>query len=134
MGADFDDAEEEVGDDRLRLIFIACHPVLSREARVALTLRLVAGLTTEEIARAYLVREATVAQRVVRAKRSLSEARVPFELPPANQLEERLERSSRSFTWCSTRATRRPLAAVGEARALPRGAPARPHYRRAAAG
>jgi RNA polymerase sigma factor (sigma-70 family) len=90
-GADFDDAEEEVGDDRLRLIFTACHPVLPREARVALTLRLVAGLTTEEIARAYLVREPTVAQRVVRAKRSLSEARVPFELPPASQLQERLE-------------------------------------------
>jgi RNA polymerase sigma factor (sigma-70 family) len=90
-GADFDDVEEEVGDDRLRLIFTACHPVLPREARVALTLRLVAGLTTEEIARAYLVREAAVAQRVVRAKRSLSAARVPFELPPANQLEERLD-------------------------------------------
>ena len=90
-GADFDDVEEEVGDDRLRLIFTACHPVLPREARVALTLRLVAGLTTEEIARAYLVREPTVAQRVVRAKRSLSEARVPFELPPANQLQERLD-------------------------------------------
>ncbi|HXR22937.1 MAG TPA: RNA polymerase sigma factor [Acidimicrobiales bacterium] len=90
-GADFDDVDEEVGDDRLRLIFIACHPVLPREARVALTLRLVAGLTTDEIARAYLVREATVAQRVVRAKRSLSEARVPFELPPANQLQERLD-------------------------------------------
>jgi len=89
--ADFDDVDEEVGDDRLRLIFTACHPVLPREARVALTLRLVAGLTTEEIARAYLVREPTVAQRVVRAKRSLSEARVPFELPPANQLQERLE-------------------------------------------
>jgi len=90
-GADFDEVDEEVGDDRLRLIFTACHPVLSREARVALTLRLVAGLTTEEIARAYLVREPTVAQRVVRAKRSLSEARVPFELPPASQLEERLD-------------------------------------------
>ncbi len=90
-GADFDDVDEEVGDDRLRLIFTACHPVLPREARVALTLRLVAGLTTEEIARAYLVREPTVAQRVVRAKRSLSEARVPFELPPANQLQERLD-------------------------------------------
>jgi predicted RNA polymerase sigma factor len=90
-GAEFDDVEEEVGDDRLRLIFTACHPLLPREARVALTLRLVAGLTTEEIARAYLVREPTVAQRVVRAKRSLSEARVPFELPPASQLEERLD-------------------------------------------
>jgi RNA polymerase sigma factor (sigma-70 family) len=90
-GAEFDDVDEEVGDDRLRLIFTACHPVLPREARVALTLRLVAGLTTEEIARAYLVREPTVAQRVVRAKRSLSEARVPFELPPTNQLQERLD-------------------------------------------
>ena len=94
-GAEFDDVDadvdEEVGDDRLRLIFTACHPVLPREARVALTLRLVAGLTTEEIARAYLLREPTVAQRVVRAKRSLSEARVPFELPPASQLEERLD-------------------------------------------
>jgi RNA polymerase sigma factor (sigma-70 family) len=90
-GSDFGEVEEEVGDDRLRLIFTACHPVLSREARVALTLRLVAGLTTEEIARAYLVQEATVAQRVVRAKRSLSEAHVPFELPPASQLEERLD-------------------------------------------
>jgi RNA polymerase sigma factor (sigma-70 family) len=90
-GTDFDEVEEEVGDDRLRLIFTACHPVLSREARVALTLRLVAGLTTEEIARAYLIQEATMAQRVVRAKRSLSEARVPFELPPAGQLEERLD-------------------------------------------
>ena len=72
---------DDVGDDLLRLIFTACHPVLSIEARVALTLRLLGGLTTEEIARAFLVPESTVAQRIVRAKRTLAEARVPFELP-----------------------------------------------------
>ncbi|HMR34507.1 MAG TPA: RNA polymerase sigma factor [Geminicoccaceae bacterium] len=73
--------DDDVGDDLLRLIFIACHPVLSTEARVALTLRLVGGLATDEIARAFLVPEPTVAQRIVRAKRTLSEAGVPFELP-----------------------------------------------------
>ena len=73
--------DDDVGDDLLRLIFIACHPVLSTEARVALTLRLLGGLTTEEIARAFLVPEPTVAQRIVRAKRTLAEARVPFEVP-----------------------------------------------------
>jgi RNA polymerase sigma factor (sigma-70 family) len=73
--------DDDIGDDLLRLIFTACHPVLSTEARVALTLRLVGGLTTDEIARAYLVPEATVAQRIVRAKRTLAEARVPFEVP-----------------------------------------------------
>jgi RNA polymerase sigma factor (sigma-70 family) len=72
---------DEVGDDLLRLIFTACHPVLSTDARVALTLKLLGGLTTHEIARAYLVPEATMAQRIVRAKRTLTEARVPFELP-----------------------------------------------------
>jgi RNA polymerase sigma factor (sigma-70 family) len=78
--------EEEIEDDLLRLIFISCHPVLSTDARVALTLRLLGGLTTEEIARAFLVPEATVAQRIVRAKRTLAEARVPFELPgPADR-------------------------------------------------
>jgi RNA polymerase sigma factor (sigma-70 family) len=82
--------EDEVGDDLLRLIFIACHPVLSKEARAALTLRMLGGLTTEEIARAFLVPEPTMAQRIVRAKRTLGEARVPFELPPAAQLQERL--------------------------------------------
>src|SRR5262245_26255679 len=70
-------ADDDVGDDLLRLVFIACHPVLPTESRVALTLRLVAGLTTAEIARAYLAAEPTVAQRIVRAKRTLSEARVP---------------------------------------------------------
>ncbi len=83
-------AEDDVGDDLLRLIFTACHPVLSAEARVALTLRLLGGLTTDEIARAYLVPEPTVAQRIVRAKRALSEARVPFEVPRGAELEARL--------------------------------------------
>jgi len=81
---------DEIGDDLLRLIFTACHPVLSTEARVALTLKLLGGLTTHEIARAYLVPEPTVAQRIVRAKRTLSEARVPFELPRGDALGQRL--------------------------------------------
>ena len=80
----------DVGDDLLRLVFIACHPVLSTEARVALTLRLLGGLTTEEIARAFLVPEPTIAQRIVRAKRTLAEARVPFEVPRGAELEARL--------------------------------------------
>jgi RNA polymerase sigma-70 factor (ECF subfamily) len=82
--------EDDVGDDLLRLIFTACHPVLSTEGRVALTLRLLGGLTTEEIARAFLVPPATVAQRIVRAKRTLSEARVPFEVPSEPELAARL--------------------------------------------
>jgi len=81
---------DDIGDDLLRLVFTACHPVLSKEARVALTLRLVGGLTTDEIARAFLVPEPTIAQRVVRAKRTLSEARVPFEVPGADARSERL--------------------------------------------
>jgi RNA polymerase sigma-70 factor, ECF subfamily len=83
-------ADDEIGDDLLSLIFIACHPVLSTDARVALTLRLVGALTTAEIARAFLAAEATVAQRIVRAKRTLAEARVPFELPPAAERAARL--------------------------------------------
>src|SRR5437879_6924464 len=75
--------DDHVGDDLLRLIFTTCHPVLSTEARVALTLRLLGGLTTDEIARAFLAPEATIAQRIVRAKRTLREARVPFAVPPA---------------------------------------------------
>jgi RNA polymerase sigma-70 factor, ECF subfamily len=82
--------DDPVGDDLLRLIFTACHPVLSTEARVALTLRLLGGLTTVEIARAFLVPEPTVAQRIVRAKRTLAAARVPFELPPGPELGVRL--------------------------------------------
>src|SRR5258707_9783120 len=82
--------DDTVGDDLLRLVFISCHPVLSPEARVALTLRLLGGLTTDEIARAFLVPEPTVAQRIVRAKRSLSEAHVPFEIPRKANLAARL--------------------------------------------
>jgi predicted RNA polymerase sigma factor len=82
--------DDPVGDDLLRLVFIACHPVLSTEARVALTLRLLGGLTTEEIARAFLVPVPTIAQRIVRAKRTLSEARVPFEVPRGGELAVRL--------------------------------------------
>lgn len=82
--------DDEVGDDLLKLIFTACHPVLSSEARVALTLRFLGGLTTSEIARAYLVPEATIAQRIVRAKRTLAENRVPFEVPRGNELTSRL--------------------------------------------
>jgi RNA polymerase sigma factor (sigma-70 family) len=82
--------DDEVGDDRLRLIFTACHPVLGTEARVALTLRLMGGLTTDEIARAFLVPEPTVAQRIVRAKKTLSEKQVPFETPSGPELGVRL--------------------------------------------
>jgi len=82
--------DDDVGDDLLRLVFTACHPVLSTEARVALTLRLLGGLTTDEIARAFLVPEPTVAQRIVRAKRTLAEKRIPFEVPRADELAVRL--------------------------------------------
>ena len=82
--------QDEIGDDLLRLIFTACHPLLSADARVALTLKLLGGLSTHEIARAYLVAEPTIAQRIVRAKRTLSEARVPFEVPRGAALGERL--------------------------------------------
>jgi predicted RNA polymerase sigma factor len=78
---EFDEFDDEIGDDRLRLIFVACHPVLAVPARVALTLRLVGGLTVPEIARAYLDSEATVAQRIVRAKKTIAKAGVPFEVP-----------------------------------------------------
>ena len=82
--------DDEVGDDLLRLVFTSCHPVLSTEARVALTLRLLGGLTTDEIARAFLVPEPTVAQRIVRAKRTLAEEHVPFEVPRRAELAARL--------------------------------------------
>jgi RNA polymerase sigma factor (sigma-70 family) len=89
--AELDEAiDDDVGDDLLRLMFTACHPVLSTEARVALTLRLLGGLTTDEIARAFLVPEPTVAQRIVRAKRTLADARVPFEVPRGAELAARL--------------------------------------------
>lgn len=82
--------DDDIGDDLLRLVFTSCHPVLSMEARVALTLRLVGGLTTEEIARAYLAPEPTIAQRIVRAKRTIAEAHVPYEVPRGAELSERL--------------------------------------------
>src|SRR6202046_17611 len=82
--------DDNVGDDLLRLVFISCHPVLPSEGRVALTLRLLGGLTTEEIARAFLVPEPTVAQRIVRAKRTLAGKRVPFEVPRGPELSARL--------------------------------------------
>jgi RNA polymerase sigma factor (sigma-70 family) len=82
--------DDDIGDDLLRLIFTACHPALATEARVALTLRLIGGLTTQEIARAFLVPEPTVAQRIVRAKRTLAEKRIPFEVPRGPELAERL--------------------------------------------
>src|SRR3712207_1579534 len=82
--------DDPVGDDLLRLVFISCHPVLTREARAALTLRLLGGLTTDEIARAFLAPEPTIAQRIVRAKRTLAEAKVPFEVPRGDELTARL--------------------------------------------
>ncbi|MHA4867184.1 RNA polymerase sigma factor [Duganella sp. PWIR1] len=85
-----DALENDIGDDLLRLVFVACHPVLPTDGRVALTLRLLGGLSTDEIARAFLVPEKTVAQRIVRAKRTLAEAKVPFEAPRAHELGERL--------------------------------------------
>ena len=88
--APVDDADQEIGDDLLRLVFTACHPVLATDARVALTLRLLGGLTTAEIARAFLVTEPTIAQRIVRAKRALADARVPFEVPRGEELALRL--------------------------------------------
>ncbi len=88
--AELEHLDQDVGDDMLRLMFIACHPILSREARIALTLRLLGGLTTIEIARAFLAPEPTIAQRIVRAKRTLSEARIPFELPAPHERAARV--------------------------------------------
>jgi RNA polymerase sigma factor (sigma-70 family) len=91
MVRELDEAiDDDIGDDLLRLVFMSCHPVLSREARIALTLRLLGGLATDEIARAFLVPEATIAQRIVRAKRTLADAHVPFEVPRGAELASRL--------------------------------------------
>ncbi len=87
---DFDAIHSNISDDLLRLVFISCHPVLSTEARVALTLRLLGGLTTDEIARAFLTPEATIAQRIVRAKKTLAQKKIPFEVPGASEIGERL--------------------------------------------
>jgi RNA polymerase sigma factor (sigma-70 family) len=119
--------DDPVGDDLLRLVFVSCHPVLSREARVALTLRLLGGLTTDEIARAFLVPESTIAQRIVRAKRTLADKRVPFRrrrrarLRVSSVLEDLLD---------PMKATRRPVAV--DAACARRGcAPSRTHAGRA---
>src|SRR4051794_4789453 len=84
------DVDDHIGDDLVRLIFIACHPVLPAEARAALTLRLIGGLTTHEIARAFLVAEPAIAQRIVRAKRTLAEKKIPFEIPVPGELAGRV--------------------------------------------
>jgi RNA polymerase sigma factor (sigma-70 family) len=86
-----EDADDDVGDDLLRLVFVACHPVLPREGRIALTLRLLGGLSTVEIARAFLAPEATIAQRIVRAKKTLAEKQIPFEVPRSEELGSRLD-------------------------------------------
>ena len=126
--------DDEVGDDLLRLIFTACHPVLSTEARVALTLRLLGGLTTDEIARAFLVPEPTIAQRIVRAKRTLAEAKVPFEVPAGAELAGAAGLGARGDLPGVQRGLRghggRRLDAPGAVR---RGAAAGPHPGRAAA-
>lgn len=90
MKTDYDSIDEDIHDDLLRLIFTTCHPVLSREARVALTLKLLCGLKTDEIAQAFLVSESTIAQRIVRAKRTLSVSKVPFEVPDGLELSRRV--------------------------------------------
>ena len=105
--------DDDLGDDLLRLVFVSCHPVLSTEARVALTLRLLGGLTTEEIARAFLVPEPTVAQRIVRAKRTLPRRASRSRFPGRPSGPPAWRRCSRSSTSSSTRATRRPPATTG---------------------
>lgn len=90
LGEDRMNADTAEGDERLRLIFTCCHPALAREAQVALTLRALAGLTTTEIARAFITSEATIAQRIVRAKRKIVDARIPYRVPPRGEMEERL--------------------------------------------
>ncbi len=113
-----DALDDDIGDDMLRLIFTACHPALSIEARVALTLRLLGGLTTDEIARAFLVPEATVAQRIVRAKRSLADEAVAYEVPRGEALKERLASVLRVLYLIFNGVTPPPPAATGCARAL----------------
>ena len=115
MAPDLDSAlDDDIGDDLLRLIFTSCHPILSPEARAALTLRLVGGLTTDEIAKAYLAAEPTIQQRIVRAKKTIAEAHIPFEVPRGEERKERIEFGARGhLPRSSTRATPRPPARAG---------------------
>ena len=127
-------ADDAIGDDLLRLMFIACHPLLSTEARTALTLKLLAGLTTAEIARAFLVPEATIAQRIVRAKRTLADAHVPFEIPRRAELGERLSSVLGSHLSGVQRGIFRDRRrGLDAARAVRGGAAPRAHTRRARA-
>ena len=111
---DLDSAlDDDIGDEMLRLIFTACHPCLSREARAALALRMICGLTTEEIARAFLLPDATIAQRIVRAKRTLSESGLAYETPRGEELSENSPRCLRSSTSFSMKATPRRAVRTG---------------------
>src|SRR5271163_270608 len=107
--------DDDIGDDLLRLIFTSCHPVLGADAQLALTLRLIGGLTTSEIARAFLVPEPSIAQRIVRAKRTLADAHVPFEVPRGAELSARLANVLQVIYLISTKATRRRLLTTGAA-------------------
>ena len=113
MSLDVDSLDEPVADDVLRLMLIACHPVLSKDARVALTLRLIAGLSTAEIARAFLISEVTMAQRIVRAKRTLSEAKVPFEILWAMNYAHASRLLWKSFTSSLMKAMWPPPGTIG---------------------
>jgi RNA polymerase sigma-70 factor (ECF subfamily) len=105
----------DLADDLLGLIFMACHPILSPDARSALTLKLVCGLSTDDVARAFLTPAPTIAQRIVRAKRTLAAAKVRFELPPESERTARLDAVREVIYWSSTKATRPPAATSGSA-------------------